>query len=342
MSLKSPLLVVATVLVLAAATCFLATREVSLGQATFAGPLNISGGGSAAAPALILAGDGDTGLYRSGANTLAVAAGGSQQLSLSSSGATFPNGLTVSGGSLTVSGATVDVPAGGVAWAAVDKSGSAIADLATRSAAELDSGTLPDARLSGNVPLVGAKLHTVCASGCDYTNPADAYAAAASGDTLWIAPGTYTATGAWTVNKSVTIDAYGVTFAPAAYSGEFAFHVSSAVALRIFGLTVVGTGDALGRATTVVQVDHAGAVVTLRDVDFTGGADGGGGAGWGSTSTAAPSRSSIRRSPAARVARAAPMARPASSSMTAPSRCGAAPPSRGAGSSRAATRPRRG
>lgn len=40
-----------------------------------------------------------------------------------------------------------------IAWSKIDKTGSSLADLATRSAADLSSGTLADARLSSNVPL---------------------------------------------------------------------------------------------------------------------------------------------------------------------------------------------
>jgi hypothetical protein len=41
-----------------------------------------------------------------------------------------------------------------LAWSAVNKTGSSLADLTTRSAADLSSGTLLDARLSTNVPLL--------------------------------------------------------------------------------------------------------------------------------------------------------------------------------------------
>ncbi|MCA1812931.1 MAG: hypothetical protein LC624_03140 [Halobacteriales archaeon] len=67
--------------------------------------------------------------------------------------------LTVSGGTAgsitdgTITDADISGTAG-VAWSKVSKSGSSLADLATRSAADLTSGTLDDVRLSGNVPRI--------------------------------------------------------------------------------------------------------------------------------------------------------------------------------------------
>lgn len=43
-----------------------------------------------------------------------------------------------------------------IAWSKLSKAGSSLADLVTRSAADLSSGLLPDARLSSNVPLLNA------------------------------------------------------------------------------------------------------------------------------------------------------------------------------------------
>jgi len=42
-----------------------------------------------------------------------------------------------------------------ISWGKIDKTGSSLADLATRSASDLDSGTLADSRLSANVSLLG-------------------------------------------------------------------------------------------------------------------------------------------------------------------------------------------
>lgn len=47
-----------------------------------------------------------------------------------------------------------------IAWSKIAKTGSSLADLATRSAGDLSSGTLADARLSANVPLKDALTNT--------------------------------------------------------------------------------------------------------------------------------------------------------------------------------------
>jgi hypothetical protein len=63
------------------------------------------------------------------------------------SGRTF---TIMSGGTLTFeSGSTLNLLANQVPWVALNKTGSSLADLVTRSAADLSSGTLPLARLSG-------------------------------------------------------------------------------------------------------------------------------------------------------------------------------------------------
>lgn len=73
------------------------------------------------------------------------------------SGATF---TVSSGGTLVIaSGATFSLPADTVTWASLSKSGSSLADLTTRSAADLSSGTLPDARFPATLPAAsGANL----------------------------------------------------------------------------------------------------------------------------------------------------------------------------------------
>lgn len=70
--------------------------------------------------------------------------------------------LTIlSGGNLTIAtGGTFSAPANAVAWAAVNKSGSSLADLVTRSASDLTSGTLPDARFPATLPAVDGSLLT--------------------------------------------------------------------------------------------------------------------------------------------------------------------------------------
>lgn len=57
------------------------------------------------------------------------------------------------GGTLTFdSGSTLSLGAGVVPWSSVNKTGSSLADLATRSASDLSSGTLPDARFPATLP----------------------------------------------------------------------------------------------------------------------------------------------------------------------------------------------
>lgn len=61
-------------------------------------------------------------------------------------------------------------------WTKISKSGSSLADLATRSAVDLSSGTLPDARLSANVQLVSERDF-----GCSGCSSATGYAGVVSG-----------------------------------------------------------------------------------------------------------------------------------------------------------------
>jgi hypothetical protein len=74
------------------------------------------------------------------------------------SGATLNNAGTISGaGTFNFSSGTLTLADGQVAWAKVSKTSSSLADLATRSAADLNSGTLPDARLSSAVFTTSSK-----------------------------------------------------------------------------------------------------------------------------------------------------------------------------------------
>lgn len=61
---------------------------------------------------------------------------------------------------VNIANAQIDAAAA-IAWTKINKAGSSIADLATRSAADLDAGLLPDARLSANVSLLGALIESV-------------------------------------------------------------------------------------------------------------------------------------------------------------------------------------
>lgn len=89
----------------------------------------------------------------------------SSPINLTAMGATMP--FNISASSPTVVNLSADLldgqdgsfyldrahHSGSQAWATVEKAGSSLADLTTRSAGDLDSGTLADGRLSSNVPL---------------------------------------------------------------------------------------------------------------------------------------------------------------------------------------------
>lgn len=72
---------------------------------------------------------------------------------------------------LSLSVADADIAAGaGISWSKISRSGSSLADLATRSAGDLSSGTLPDARLSSNIAyLDGTRAFTAPITGVDPT-----------------------------------------------------------------------------------------------------------------------------------------------------------------------------
>lgn len=90
-------------------------------------------------------------------------------------------------------------------WANVDKTGSSLADLTTRSAADLSSGTLPDARFPATLPaLSGVNLTALNASALGSGNVP--YARMATGNGSWdTGPGTtITITRALTVSGTLT------------------------------------------------------------------------------------------------------------------------------------------
>lgn len=91
-----------------------------------------------------------------------------------------------------------------VTWASVNKTGSSLADLVTRSAADLTSGALADARLSANVPLLNAASNT-------FTG----YLVAASmRPTTYVSVGsTLPTAGAVRLEKGATIYVYGESVA---------------------------------------------------------------------------------------------------------------------------------
>tara|TARA_R110000787_G_scaffold150515_1_gene264414 strand:+ start:11845 stop:13221 length:1377 start_codon:yes stop_codon:yes gene_type:complete len=73
------------------------TKKVSIADL-----LENAGTGSAAAPSFSFDGDNDTGIYRPGADQVALTAGGTQALLAESTGITIPGNLTVSGTTTTV------------------------------------------------------------------------------------------------------------------------------------------------------------------------------------------------------------------------------------------------
>jgi hypothetical protein len=84
-------------------------------------------------------------------------------------------------GNLSVTG-TVDFPSGSVAWADVNKTGSSLADLVTRSAADLSSGILDNARLDADLAAIGALPTTSYGRGLLTFASRDALAAHLTGD----------------------------------------------------------------------------------------------------------------------------------------------------------------
>ncbi len=76
--------------------------------AHFSNPVDIEGSSSAAAPALTFEGDTDTGIWRSAADTLNIATGGTERLEIDASGVNWVPAVTFEGGA-TFSGGTLDI-----------------------------------------------------------------------------------------------------------------------------------------------------------------------------------------------------------------------------------------
>lgn len=111
----------------------------------------------------------------------------------------------------------------------------------------------------------GGEVHTVCASGCDYTTIQAAVNAAASGDTVSVAAGTYSEK--VTVNKGLTIEGVGSGEDPASatiLSGTSGngFSLSGSYSAPVFVKDIRVTGFANG----VV----AGSYVTLDGISSSG------------------------------------------------------------------------
>ncbi len=75
--------------------------------AHFSNPVDIEGSASASAPALTFEGDTDTGIYRSAANTLKMASGGADVLTVNSTGLTIA-GDVIPSGAVTAGSATIN------------------------------------------------------------------------------------------------------------------------------------------------------------------------------------------------------------------------------------------
>jgi hypothetical protein len=151
----------------------------------------------------------------------------------------IPNALTITG-------------ANSVDWAAVNKTGSSLADLITRSASDLTTGTLPDARFPATLPAIsGANLTNLSAANlASGTIPAARLPAltgdvtSTSGTVATTLANTGIAAGAYTT-PNLTVDAKGritaiASAAAGAHSVLSATHTDTLASAVTRGAVIVG------------------------------------------------------------------------------------------------------
>ncbi len=207
-------------------------NQITLGQTSFLGPLNISGNHSAAQPALVFESDTDTGFYHSNPDEVSFSANGAQKLILAESSTSILNDLTVSGNNVTL-------PAGSVAKSAI---------------------------AAGTVNM-GSWI-SVCANNCDYSTISAAIAGATAGDTILIASGTYAEE--LTINKDLRLIGSHRDSVVIGSNTDPSPTITVTNKVYISNLSIIG-GERSG-SEGVVQVNPGTPQLTLDHVTITPGA----------------------------------------------------------------------